>query len=370
MSQLIETGLLAYGTSGRIFHAPFLAAHPGFRLRAVVERHAKLAAKQHSGVVSYGGVEALLADQYLELIIVNTPTATHFDFACQALRAGKHVLVEKPVTLTAAQAQALHTLAQQEGRQVFAFQNRRYDADFLAVRRVLASGRLGRVFEATFRFDRYKPALSPKKFKEMPGPGAGLLHDLGPHVIDQVISLWGRPLRARKALGSYRPKSLVDDYFSLELTYPNDLHVRIAGSLLVADPQPAFVMHGTLGSYQQPRADGQESQLLAGRSPADPDFDVLLPDSAGRLTCADERGELQTTLEPADRSNYLMLFEDVYQSLRFGQPYPVSAEQVLWQSELLELPATPATEAGRALGEAPHRLFERVNHEFSQLTKT
>ena len=337
MSQLIETGLLAYGMSGRVFHAPFLAAHPGFRLRAVVERHTKLAAGHYPGVVSHASVEALLADPALELIIVNTPTATHFELACQALRAGKHVLVEKPVVLSAAEARELWAVAEQQERQVFAYQNRRYDADFLALCRVVASGRLGRIFEAAFRFDRYKPALSSKKFKEVPGPGAGLLHDLGPHVLDQVISLWGRPLQARKTLGCYRQRSKVDDYFSLDLTYPDELHVRVAGSLLVADPDPAFVLHGTLGSYHQPRADSQEALLLAGRSPADPDFNLPLPDLAGLLTWANEAGELHAAPEPADRSNYLMLFEDVLQSLRFGQPYPVTAEQVLWQAELLEL---------------------------------
>lgn len=339
MSHSIETGLLAYGMSGRIFHAPFLAAHPCFRLRAVVERHDPQAAQQYPGVRSYLNVDDLLADPALELIIVNTPTATHFELACQALRAGKHVLIEKPVTLSAAQARALWALAAQEGRQVFAYQNRRYDADFLAVRRVLASGRLGQVFEATFRFDRYKSALSPKRFKETPGPGAGLLNDLGPHVLDQVISLWGRPLRARKTLGYYRKGTQVDDYFSLDLTYPEGLQVRVAGGLLVADPQPAFVLHGTRGSFQQPRADGQEAQLLAGRSPADPDFDAPLPDSAGRLTWVDGAGERHTTQELANRSNYLMLFEDVYQSLRNGHPYPVSADEICWQSELLELDA-------------------------------
>lgn len=325
--------------SGRIFHAPFLAAHPCFRLRAVVERHDPQAAQHYPGVRSYESVEGLLADPSVELVIVNTPTATHFELACQALRAGKHVLIEKPVTLSAAQARALWTLAAREKRQVFAFQNRRYDADFLAVRRVLASGRLGQVFEATFRFDRYKPALSPKRFKEVPGPGAGLLHDLGPHVLDQVISLWGRPLRARKTLGRYRKGTKVDDYFSLALTFAEGLHVHVAGGLLIAEPEPAFVLHGTRGSFQQPRADGQEAQLLAGRSPADPDFDAPLPNSAGRLTWLDKEGQWHTTQELAGRSNYLMLFEDVYQSLRYGQPYPVSADEVLWQSELLELEA-------------------------------
>lgn len=334
---LIETGLLAYGMSGRLFHAPFLAAHPGFRLRAVVERHDPEAAQRYPGVASHPSVEALLADPALELVVVNTPTPTHFELASQALRAGKHVLVEKPVALTTAETRALWALGREVGRQVFAYQNRRYDADFLAVRRVLASGRLGRVFEATFRFDRYKPALSPKKFKETPGPGAGLLHDLGPHVLDQVISLWGRPVQARKTLGCYRKGTLVDDYFSLDLTYPDGLHVRVAGGLLIADPAPAFVLHGTQGSYQQPRADGQEAQLLAGRSPAARGFDAPLPNSAGRLTWTDGQGQLQTATEPADRSNYLMLFEDVFQSLRYGQPYPVSADDILWQSELLEL---------------------------------
>ena len=337
----IPTGLLAHGMSGRIFQAPFLAAHPGFELRAVAERHEKRMARDYPAVRSYDSVAELLTDDTLELIVVNTPSNTHFDLARQALQAGRHVLIEKPVATTPAQLRELLDLARQQGRHLLAYQNRRWDTDFGAVRRVVESGRLGRLIEAHFRFDRYKPALNPKVFKENGDPGSGLLFDLGPHLIDQAISLFGRPLSATKTLGQHRPDTRVDDFFSLHLRYPAGLNVWVSGSLLVADPGPAYVLHGTLGSYRKHRTDPQENQLVAGRTPKAPGYGHEAPGDEGRLTLAAPDGSLRTTPDPAAPGNYRGLFEAVYQTIRHGQPYPITAQQLTWQLELLALPTTP-----------------------------
>ncbi|MEJ7663886.1 MAG: Gfo/Idh/MocA family oxidoreductase [Hymenobacter sp.] len=216
----IVTGLPAYGMSGKLFHAPFLALHPGFELRAVVERHTPRMAADYPSVVSYSTTEALLADPAIELVIVNTPNDTHYDLTRQALLAGKHVLVEKPVATTVVEWQALTALAGEQERQLLAYQNRRWDTDFGAVRRIVASGQLGRLVEVHFRFDRYRPAIGPKVFKETDRPGAGLLFDLGSHLVDQAISLFGKPLSVAKTLGRHRYGTLVPDYFTLQLRYP------------------------------------------------------------------------------------------------------------------------------------------------------
>lgn len=334
----IRTALLAYGASGRLFHAPFLAAHPGFALLGAAERRGPRLPLDYSGTRSYPTVAALLADPAPELVVVNTPNATHFELAAQALRAGKHVLLEKPVATSVAEFEALWALARQQGRHLLAYHNRRWDSDFAAVARVVASGQLGQLVEAHLRFDRYKLPLNAKNFKEEPGPGAGLLYDLGPHVLDQALALFGRPLSARKALGYYRPGTQVDDFFSLHLRYPAGLHVWVSGSLLVADPGLAYVLHGTRGSYQKSRADPQEAQLLRGLSPHAPNFGHEAPGQEGRLTLVAPDGALVTTPDPAASGNYLGLFEAAFQTIRHGAPYPILEEQLRWQNELLALP--------------------------------
>jgi len=335
----ITAALLAYGMSGRLFHAPFLAAHPGFRLRGAAERSGPRIAADYPGVRSYPSVAALLADPAVELVVVNTPSNTHAELAAQALRAGKHVLLEKPVATSVAEFEALWALALATGRHLLAYQNRRWDSDFGAVARVVAGGQLGQLIEAHLRFDRYKAVLNTKTFKEEPGPGAGLLYDLGPHLLDQALSLWGRPLGARKTLGCFRPGSRVDDFFSLHLRYPHGLSVWLSAGLLVAAPGPAYVLHGTRGSYVKHRADPQETQLLHGLSPLAPAYGHEPPGQAGRLTLVGPDGTPTSTPDPAPPGNYLGLFEAVYQTIRHGAGYPITTEQLRWQNELLAQPA-------------------------------
>ncbi|MGI4834186.1 MAG: Gfo/Idh/MocA family oxidoreductase [Janthinobacterium lividum] len=334
--QPIAAGLLAYGMSGKLFHAPFLAQHPGFALRAVAERTQPRMAADYPHIISYASTAELLADAALELVVVNTPNDTHYDLARQALLAGKHVLIEKPVATSAAEVRELFALGRQQGRQVLAYQNRRWDTDFGAVHRVVESGQLGQLVEAHFRFDRYRPALNPKVFKEDPArPGAGLAFDLGPHLLDQAIALFGQPLRATKTLASHRQHSRVDDFFGLHLHYPQALNVWLTGSTLVADPGPAYVLHGTLGSYRKGRTDPQEAQLLAGTKPLAPAYGHEQPGQEGSLTVAGPDGTLVTTADAAAPSNYLGLFEAAYQAIRHGRPYPITEQELTWQLEIL-----------------------------------
>ncbi|UYZ63496.1 Gfo/Idh/MocA family protein [Hymenobacter weizhouensis] len=338
MSTPIQTGLLAYGLSGRVFHAPFLAAHPGFRLRAVVERSQQRAAADYPGLVSYGSVEELLHDSAIELVVVNTPSHTHFELAQQALQAGKHVLMEKPVCTSVAELTALFALARTVGRHVLAYQNRRWDSDFQLVRQVVESGQLGPLTEAHFRFDRYKLPLNTKQFKEDPAlRGSGLLYDLGPHVLDQALSLFGPPRRVRKTLAAHRPGSRVDDYFHLHLEYAGGLNVFVGGSLLVAAPGPAYALHGTGGSFTKTRADVQEAQLDHGLSPLDAAYGHEPAVAEGRLTLVAEDGTRTESAVAAPRGNYAALFEAVYQAVRHGQPFPVREDELRWQLEALEM---------------------------------
>ena len=332
----IRSALLAYGMSGKLFQAPFLAAHPGFDLQAVVERTERRMHLDYPDIQSYSDMEQLLADPTLELVVVNTPNDTHFDLARRALLAGKHVLLEKPVSTSVAQLEELLALAQQTGRHLLAYQNRRWDSDFGAVARVVQSGQLGQLIEVHLRFDRYKPSLNVKKFKEEPQPGSGLLYDLGPHLLDQAICLFGQPLSAHKTVGNYRPSTQVDDFFSIHLRYPAGLNVWVSSSLLVADPGAAYVLHGTHGSYQKARTDNQEAQLLQGLSPLAPSYGHEKPGQEGRLTLAAADGTLATSAQLAAPGNYLSLFDAVFQTIRHNTPYPITANDLRWQNALLE----------------------------------
>jgi len=336
-SSPIVTGLLAYGMSGRIFHAPFVALNPGFELRAVVERHEKKAARDYPAVTSYSSVEKLLKDTAIELVIVNTPPYTHFDLAKKALEAGKHVLVEKPMVTTSEEVKTLYDLARSVGRHLMVYQNRRWDSDFVSMKKMIESGRLGELIEVHFRFDRYKTALSPKIFKETKSfAGSGLIYDLGPHLIDQAISIFGRPLSFSKTKGVYRENSEVPDYFHFHVKYPNQLNVYLTSGLLIAEPTPSFVAHGTLGSYLKNRVDVQEAQLDKGIWPNVPEYGFEPEGEEGLLVTFDENAHKITEYIPSERGNYMHLFDAVNHTIRNNALYPVTEEHIAWQMELLE----------------------------------
>ncbi|MBB5637866.1 putative dehydrogenase [Pedobacter cryoconitis] len=336
MQKPINTGILSFGMSGKLFHAPFVDAHAGFNLSAVVERSEKTAKLRFPGIKSYNSVDELIADQEIELVIINTPNYTHFEFAQKALRAGKHVLVEKPFTVTAAEADLLFATAKEHNLYILPYQNRRYDSDFLAAKDVVDSGKLGRPVEAHIRYDRYRYTIGPKVFKETPMPGSGLLYDLGPHLLDMVFALFGEPLEWTKTLGYYRPDTQVDDYACIHLKYPENLQVFITMSMLVVEQQPAFVINGTKGSYIKHRSDIQETQLLKNMSPNNPLFGIELPGKEGVLSTIDTNGKITKEVIPPGKASYIHLFDAVYQTIREGKPYPVKEEQIIQQITILE----------------------------------
>ncbi len=336
MSNPIVTGLMSYGMSGRLFHAPFLTTNPGFSLKAVVERHRQKMAADYPAIVSYLTVDDLLNDPEIELIIVNTPNFTHFDLAQRSLLAGKHVLIEKPAAADAAEVKELYDLAKAKNQHVMVYQNRRWDSDFLAVKEVIESGRLGRLTEVHFRFDRYKPILSPKPFKETKDtPINGLVYDLGPHIIDQAMLLFGRPLSFNKVTASQREDSMIIDYFNFQLTYPDELRVFLTGALLIPEPLPSFVVHGSLGSFIKNRCDVQEIQLDAGMSPIDAAYGIEPAGCEGKLVTIGPDDKKNVEWVPSYKGNYSHLFEAVYHTIRNNALYPITEEHISWQMELL-----------------------------------
>ncbi|MBC7744245.1 MAG: Gfo/Idh/MocA family oxidoreductase [Flavobacterium sp.] len=336
MQKPIVTGLMAYGMSGKIFHAPFLKTHPGFKFHAVLERTQQSAQKDYPEITSVKSADDLFNDQEIELLIINTPNYTHYELAKKALLSNKHVLIEKPATTTSAEIKELFDLGRSRNKKVMVYQNRRYASDYLATKNILDSGSLGEIIEMHLRFDRYRNFIGPKEFKETSLPGSGILYDLGSHLLDQSLCLFGNPAHFHKTLGKFRKGSEVDDYAHLHLQYTNKMNVFITMSMLAADPQPGIVIHGTKGSFIKSFCDTQEEQLQAGMLPDDEDFGKEPSGNEGLLTVMDEGGLKSQKLIASREGRYIDFFEAVYQTTRNEKEFPVKEEEIIWQLELLE----------------------------------
>ena len=337
MPKPIVTGIMAYGMSGRIFHAPFITTNPGFKLKAVVERHEKKAAKTYPGILSYNSIDELINDDEIELVVVNTPNYLHFEHAQQALNAGKHVMIEKPAAVTSYEVTQLFELGRKVDRKVMVYQNRRYDSGFQSVKEVIESGKLGELIEVHFRFDRYKASIGPKLFKEKKDmPANGLVYDLGAHLVDNAISLFGKPLSFDKVTAIHREGSEVPDYFSFRLTYPHQLNVYLTSSMLTVEPTAGFLVNGSIGTYIKNRTDTQEAQLDAGMLPTDPTYGIEPAGSEGKLVTIGIDNQKFTEWVPSKKGCYEQIFEAVYHTIRHNALFPVTEEQVAWQLELLE----------------------------------
>ena len=337
MSKIIKTGLLSFGLSGKVFHAPFVNEHIGFELTAVVERSKKTIKEVYPDVISYDSVDEILADNNLDLIIVNTPNNTHYDFAVKALQAKKHVLMEKPFAITSKEAKELYKVAAENDCKILAYHNRRYDSDYLSVKKVLESGDLGNVVEAHIRFDRYKTEIGPKAVKETAEvPGSGITYDLGSHIVDAAISLFGLPVSWHKKKGYYRENTQVDDFMCAYIEFPNNIHVHVTTSMLVPNPQPSFVIHGTKGTYVKQRINLQEEQLMTGMQITDANYGVEPKGIEGELTIALNATDRKTIKIPAEPATYMHIFEAVYQTIINGKEYPITEAQIVKQLEILE----------------------------------
>lgn len=308
---MIKTALLSFGMSGRVFHAPFLCEHPQFELVSCWERSTKSIQNLYPNVTSIPNLESILNDPEIELVIVNTPIYTHYEFAKAALLAGKHIVVEKAFTSNSKEAEELEILANQANKHIFVYQNRRLDSDFLTVKKVLNSGKLGKIVDAEFHFDRFNAAQSPKLHKEIPGPGAGIVKDLGPHIIDQALHLFGKPTAVFADLRLTRPETQVEDYFDISLFYP-EVSVRLKGGYFVKHPIPSYQLHGHLGSFLKIRADRQEPDLVAGKIPTGDDWGKEDESEYGILDTIENGIEII----PSEQGNYMAFYQNAFQTIR------------------------------------------------------
>ncbi|NVO19956.1 MAG: Gfo/Idh/MocA family oxidoreductase [Bacteroidetes bacterium] len=332
--KIISTALLSFGLSGRAFHAPFILAHPGFELAGAWERNEKRLKQSYPSGKSFETIEEILDDQSIELVVINTPTFTHYEYAFRALEAGKNIIVEKAFTTSVAEAKSLRSLAEKQGKMLAVYQNRRWDSDFLTVQQFVESKFLGEIVDAEIRFERFKPELSPKRHKEEPNPGAGLLMDLGPHIIDQALVLFGMPESLKADLRITRPGSQVDDWFDINLYYPG-LKVRLKSSLMEKVPGSAYNIKGTKGSFLKSRADVQEADLLKGLMPGIPGWGEEPDCEKGLLSYSAEGKSVQQKVDSI-KGNYMEFYNGIYSALTENVAVPVTADDGIHVMTLIE----------------------------------
>lgn len=331
--QKIKTALLSYGMSGKVFHAPFLDLHPGFELLGSWERSKKLIQEDYPTVKSYPSIDALLADD-VDLVIVNTPVGTHFEYAKKVLLAGKHAVVEKAFTTTVAEAEELAQIAKEKGLKLAVFQNRRWDSDFKTIQKVINEGVLGDLVEVEFHFDRYNPILSPKAHKETVNDGAGILKDLGPHLIDQAVCLFGSPKSVFADIRYTRENTVVDDWIDLLLIY-EDFRVRLKAGYFVREAHPSYTIHGKKGSFLKQRGDVQEDELKIGKKPNRESWGTELDDFEGILHTEIDGKPIREKIKTL-QGNYFEYFDGVYDAIINNKPEPVTSQDGVKVMQVIE----------------------------------
>ena len=321
----INTALCSFGMSGYVFHAPFIEVHPAFNLYGVWERTKNNAQAKYPNIKTFRTLEEMLADQNIELVVVNTPSVTHYDFAKQAINSGKNVVVEKPFTATVEQAEELILLAKEKNVALSVYHNRRYDSDFKTVKKILDEGWLGNIVEAEIHYDRYDPGLSYKLHKEIPTAAVGSIYDLGSHLIDQALVLFGMPNAVFADLDTYRPNSKVGDYFDIKLFYSTH-RVILKSSYYVREALPGNIMNGTKGTFIKSKADIQEAELQAGKIPGSKDWGAE-PDKEKGLLHTEKDGKIIREQVPTLNGDYMEYYEGIYQALRNNGLVPVTGTE-------------------------------------------
>ncbi|PVY38717.1 oxidoreductase [Pontibacter virosus] len=285
-NKTLNIGLLGFGTAGRVFHAPILSAVDGLKLSKIKANRPEsiaLARQLYPEADIVSDTTSVLEDEAIDLVIVATTNDTHYSLAKAVLEAGKHVVVEKPFTVTSEEASELIELAHSKGKLLTVYQNRRWDSDFRTVKKLLENEMLGRLVEYEAHFDRFRPIPASQTWKEEEQPGSGILYDLGAHLIDQALMLFGTPQEVYADLLTQRSGGKIIDSFDLTLYYTNGLKAILKAGMLVKQPGPRFKLSGDKGAFVKYGLDVQEAALKAGHSPVVADWGVESEEIWGKL---------------------------------------------------------------------------------------
>jgi predicted dehydrogenase len=331
---MIDVGLIGFGFAGRTFHAPVISAVDGLRLAAVLQRHGTEAAQSYPAAHVVRSLDEMLAIDSIRLVVIATSNTSHFELAKHCLEAGRHVVVDKPFTTSYAEAAELVRIADKQQRIITVYQNRRWDGDFLTVQRLLAENKLGRVVLYESHFDRFRPHVRDA-WRDRPEPGSGLLFDLGPHLIDQALLLFGTPDALTADVRIERDGSTVDDAFDLLFHYPK-MRALLRAGVMVSTPTPRFAIQGTAGGYLKYGLDPQEDALKHGETPSSESWGHETSERWGTLLQVQGDSIVSDQL-PTAPGDYRQFYINVRDAILGKAPLAVTPESALNVMRALEL---------------------------------
>lgn len=349
MTEPIRVGVIGFGLAGRIFHTAVIQATPGLELAAVVQRSGDDAKKEYPEARQARSIEELLADPGIRLVVIATPSYSHYELAKQCLREQRNVVIDKPFTLKSEEAAELIRTARHRKLLLTAYQNRRWDGHFRTLRSVIKGGELGRLVSFESHFDRFRPAPRRDVWRESGGPGGGTLFDLGPHLIDEALTLFGAPDTITASVRVEREHAAVDDAWDILLEYehPYRFTAALRATLTACAPGPRYVVHGTKGSFTKWGLDPQEDQLKAGMRPDAPGFGEEPESAWGELKLCSESGPAIRRVK-TERGDYRGFYENVRDVLLGNAELEVKPEQAWRTTRLIEL-ARESSGQGRRL---------------------
>jgi scyllo-inositol 2-dehydrogenase (NADP+) len=335
MQNPIRVGVVGYGMAAKVMHLPFITTMKEYKLVMVLERHRSDSREKYPGIKLVRDIDEMVADPELDLIVITTPNDTHFPYTEKALSAGKHVVLEKPFTNTSAEARALVDLAKKSKPILSVFHNRRYVADFLTMKKILKEKLLGDVVEYEGHFDRYRPELRPNSWREDNKPGSGILYDLGSHLIDQALYLFGIPKTITADIRLQRPNSRIDDYFDLALDY-GSMKAILKSGMLVREPGPRYMIHGTIGSFIKYGEDPQEALLKEGALPNTPHWGEEPEEQWGLLHTVID-GKITREKYPSLAGSFGFYYTNLYKTIALGEPLQEKPEHGFNTIRMIEL---------------------------------
>ncbi|MFF3022360.1 oxidoreductase [Gottfriedia sp. NPDC057948] len=329
----IKVGLVGYGFSGATFHAPFISVLEEFELTKVVSSKKEDVQRDLGDVEVVCSLDEVLKDELIDLVVITTPSGMHYEMAKQSLEAGKHVILEKPMVVETWEAEELIKIAEEKNRVLSVYHNRRWDNDFLTVKKLINEGVLGEINTYQVHFDRYRPEVR-NRWRENLGPGSGMLYDLGSHLIDQALSLFGRPQFISADVFAQRENAETDDYFHIILGY-DKLRVILHSGSIIPSNGPRFQVHGNKGSFIKYGLDGQEAALKEGKKPTEQTWGTDEPKFYGKLYTVDGEKEVEETIETIPGS-YTTYYKKIAESILNGSNAPVTGIEGLSVIKIIE----------------------------------
>lgn len=330
----IVTAICSYGMSGQVFHGPSLKVLPQFRVHKILERNHRYSEKHFPEAIIVQDFEKILHDPIVELVIVNTPDYLHFEMAKLAIEAGKHIVVEKPFTKTSEEARQLMAIAKKHNVLMTVYQNRRLDGGFLTTQKILENKLLGRIVEFESHYDRYRNFIQEGSWKEDGDERTGVLFNLGPHIVDQALVLFGKPIAVTANLSVLRTGGRTTDQFAIRMHYKG-FDALLRCSYLVREMGPQFIIHGTEGSFLKMGTDPQEELLKIDRLPNEPGWGKEPKNDWGKLNTSVNGLHVEGTIETIP-GNYARFYTNLYEALRHNGDLLVKPEEALLTIRILE----------------------------------